>query len=206
MVLMLHGLGGDEDVMWIFGNTIPPQATVLSPRAPIRLTPGTPLAEYMSGGYSWLRPSPLPQPDRATFATAVDLLRRFMSAAIEVYNVDRANVYLLGFSQGAALSYALSLAEPDTIAGAIALAGFLPEGEGQPTPPDIPLHGTPRRGYLILHGLDDDQVKIRWARKARDTLRALGAPVEYHEYSLDHKVSSQGMRTMQEWLKRNTNL
>jgi phospholipase/carboxylesterase len=233
LIVMLHGLGGDEDAMWIFERALPESATLISPRAPIKIIPGLPYAEAVESGYSWLRPAPLPQPDRSTFATAIEVLQRFIEVAIETYEVDRRRVILIGFSQGAAMSYALSLTLPDQIAGTIALAGFMPEDEsgqvlqaaetqarpfpaqcaggpghvslatGERVAHQVPgVHHYPKCGYLILHGLEDETVSIGWARKARTALESMGAAVEYHEYPAGHKVSPQGLRDIEEWLKR----
>lgn len=50
LIIMLHGLGGDENVMWIFERALPKHATVIAPRAPIWIEPNTPYAEEASGG------------------------------------------------------------------------------------------------------------------------------------------------------------
>jgi len=205
LIVMLHGLGGDEDVMWIFERALPVAATVISPRAPIKIVPGVPYVEAVENGYSWLRPAPLPQVDRSTFATAIELLQRFIEVAIETYEADRRRVILIGFSQGAAMSYALSLTLPDQIAGAIALAGFIPEDESGQVLRTVGTQARPQfpnGGYLILHGLEDKTVSIGWARKARTTLESMSAAVEYHEYPVGHKISPQGLRDIEAWLKR----
>jgi len=203
LVVMLHGLGGDENVMWTFGRSLPDRFTVISPRAPIKIEPGTPYAEYTEGGYSWLRPAPPLDPDRSTFAYSLELLKKFIEAAIGVYEVDRHNVIVMGFSQGAAMSYALSLIEPELIAGVIALAGFMPELK-RPEWNAMQPKGvrTPRHGYLIIHGTDDQIVPILYAHQARDFLRSHGASVEYHAYPIGHKVSPQGLKDITHWLNR----
>ena len=205
LIGLLHGLGGDEDVMWIFERALPEAATLISPRAPIKIVPGVPYAEAVESGYSWLRPAPLPQIDQPTFATALDVLQRFIDVAIETYAADRRRVILIGFSQGATMSYALSLSRPDRIAGVIALDGFMPEddnGRLLPAAETPALRHMPPGGYLILHGLEDERVAIGWARKARTMLESMGAAVEYHEYPVGHKVSPQGLKDMAAWLKR----
>jgi phospholipase/carboxylesterase len=203
LVILLHGLGGDESVMWIFGRTIPYRATVISPRAPIEIEPNTPYAEDVDGGYTWFKPSPLTQPDRSTFAASIDQLRRLVAAAIEAYQADHSQVYLMGFSQGTAMGYALSLAMPDQIAGVIALAGFMPKGAEIPRWSDPEKRGVPKNGYLILHGLRDERVPIEYARQARSALQALGAKIEYHEYPIGHKISPPGLRDIAAWLREN---
>lgn len=189
LLIMLHGLGGDEHAMSLLARSIPAAFTVISPRAPIAIEPGL-FPGCTDRGYSWVRSAATL--DRAVFAPAIDQLRRFIAA------FDRTQVFLMGFSQGAALSYALSLAEPQLIAGVIALAGFLPD--------DAPLEQSapfPRRGYLIIHGIDDQIVPIHHAHHARDVLLSLGAPVEYHAYPIGHKVAPQGLKDITRWLQTN---
>jgi phospholipase/carboxylesterase len=204
LIVMIHGLGGDEKVMWIFERALPKQATVLAPRAPLWIEPNTPYAEEASGGYSWFRPAPLPRPDRSTLASAIEALQKFIEAAITKYKSDPAQVYLIGFSQGAAVCYALTHSLPDRIAGVIALAGFRPVGTEQPEMIVDKKSGHPKHGYLILHGLEDERVPIEYARQAARDLRSIGAAIEIHEYPIGHKVSPQGMKDIEEWLKRLT--
>jgi phospholipase/carboxylesterase len=215
LLIMLHGLGGDENAMWIFGRAIPDRFTVISPRAPIEIEPGTPYADDVEGGYSWLRPAPSPEPDRSTFAHSLKLLKTLIEEAINVYDLDRSNVIVMGFSQGAAMSYGLSLMAPELIAGVIALSGFIPE-EQRPAQARRSAHAlsnavrrgrarrdaSPRHGYLIIHGVDDQRVPILYAHQARDYLHSIGAAVEYHAYPIGHKVSPQGMKDIARWLHR----
>jgi phospholipase/carboxylesterase len=191
-LIMLHGLGGDEHSMSFFIRSIPAAFTVISPRAPIAIQPGM-FPGYADRGYSWVRSAP--PPDRVSFAPAIDLLRRFITA------FDHSPVFLMGFSQGAALSYALSLAEPNLIAGVIALAGFLPDEAKHPERNAVQSKdASPEHGYLIIHSLDDQIVPIHRAHQARDFLQALGAPVEYHAYPGGHKVAAHGVKDITRWL------
>lgn len=194
LLIMLHGLGGDEHAMSLFARSIPAAFTVISPRAPIAIEPGM-FPGYVDRGYSWVRS--VPAPDRASFAPAIDQLRPFIRA------FNRAPVFLMGFSQGAALSYALSLAEPELIAGVIALAGFLPmetHSERSRFAAESK-NAFPQHGYLIIHSLDDQIVPLHRAHQARDVLTALGAPVEYHAYPGGHKIAAQGLRDITRWLE-----
>ncbi len=209
LLLLLHGLGGDEHAMSLFSRSIPAAFTLISPRAPIAIEPGM-FPGYTDRGYSWVRPAT--PPDRVSFTPAIDQLHRFIAA------LDRSPVYLMGFSQGAALSYAFSLAEPSMVAGVIALAGFLPEEAMHPSTARRAhserntvesknarrfaqdTRSFPQHGYLIIHGTDDQIVPIHRAHQARDFLRSIGAPVEYHAYSIGHKVASQGLKDITRWL------
>jgi phospholipase/carboxylesterase len=198
LVVMVHGLGGDERVMWIFEPAIPRIFTVLSPRAPIQIDAGMRFPEVVERGYSWLPPDIHLDPPPTSIRLAADRLRHFIAAAAQKYEVDRGYIYLMGFSQGAALSYVLSLIAPEDIAGVIALAGFLPSTPSLPHPTEPARY--PRDGYLIVHGTDDQTVPLLRAHQARDRLRALGAPVEYHAYPIGHKVAPPGMKDIAKWL------
>lgn len=201
LLLMLHGLGGDENVMSIFERSAPATFTVISPRAPIAIEPGL-FPKYVDRGYSWLRSAT--STDRPSLDNTIDHLRRFILTALTEYDLDRAQVFLMGFSQGAAISYALSLAEPQLIAGVIALAGFLPNsGHSERLYSAAQSKDAyPRHGYLIIHGTDDQVVPLLRAHQARDFLRSLGAPVQYHAYPVGHKVTPQGLRDIRTWLQK----
>lgn len=187
LVVMLHGLSGDENAMWIFDHALPRAATVIAPRA-----------MYASdfGGASWARSVGRDDLDDVDFQAALEVLPRLLAEVIALYPIDPQRVIMMGFSQGAALSYAYSLAHPTALRGVIALAGFLP-----PNTPASP-STTSQPAYLILHGTHDEAVPIDRAREARSVLESRGADVEYHEQRVGHKVSAQGMREIAQWIKQ----
>ena len=189
LIVMLHGLSGDENVMWIFEHALPRSATVIAPRA---------LYASELGGYSWVRSVVRDDLDGADFHEAIDNLSRLVNEVIPLYQVDPQRVILMGFSQGAALSYALSLAQPDRLRGVIALAGFLPQHSS--TPLRSAQSALPY--YLIIHGTHDEAVPIDRARAARSVLEGYGAAVECHEHHVGHKVSAQGMQEMARWIDK----
>jgi phospholipase/carboxylesterase len=187
---MLHGLSGDENVMWIFDHALPRSATLIAPRAP-----------YASklGGYSWARSAVRDDLDETELQEAINYVRHLVNEAIALYEVDPQRVLVMGFSQGAALSYAFSLAHPELLRGVIALAGFLPR------PSTAPLRSPAWDAlpyYLIIHGTHDEAVPIDRAREARSVLESRSAAVEYHEHRVGHKISAQGMKEIARWIKQ----
>ncbi len=185
LILLLHGLSGDENVMWIFERVLPRQATVVAPRA---LYP----SEF--GGYSWTRSAVRGELDAVDFREALALLPRFTAELFARFAIDPQPVIALGFSQGAALSYAYSLAQPAALRGVAALAGFLSVSfDTLAAAANLPR-------YLIIHGTHDEAVPIARAREARTQLQARGANVDYHEHHVGHKVSAQGMKEIERWI------
>jgi phospholipase/carboxylesterase len=55
------------------------------------------------------------------------LIAGFIDELILNYSIDAKAVSLLGFSQGAILSYAIALSHPEKISKVIALSGYLNE-------------------------------------------------------------------------------
>jgi phospholipase/carboxylesterase len=102
-VVMLHGYLGNEDVMWIFGKAVPPPWLKLAPRGLERLA---------ADSYSWSRIPQSGWPEMADFAAAVGALTRFIDALPELYQADPEQIYLMGFSQGAALAWRPLLINP----------------------------------------------------------------------------------------------
>jgi phospholipase/carboxylesterase len=133
------------------------------------------------------------------FQEAIDHLQHFSGEASALYQVDPRRVIVIGFSQGAALSYAFSLAHPGMLCGVIALAGFLPQhNRHSERSAAESKKAIPR--YLIIHGAHDEVVPIERAREARLVLEGRGASVEYHEHRVGHKVSAQSMQEIKHWI------
>jgi phospholipase/carboxylesterase len=192
LIVMLHGLSGDENAMWIFDHALPRSATVIAPRA---------LYASELGGTSWARSVARDDLDHADFQEAVEALSRLVSEAIALYEIDPQRVIFMGFSQGAALSYAFSLENPDVLRGVIALAGFLPHSHPERSRVAAQSKDVFPR-YLIIHGTHDEAVPIERAREARSVLEARGAIVEYHEHHAGHKISALGMKEIARWIKQ----
>ncbi len=190
-IVMVHGWLGNENVMWAFERALPPNALVVSVRAP-----------FESGeGYGWFLPSASGRGDAgeeesARFEESLSALREFVRRFPGEYPVDPNRIALMGFSQGAAMSYALLLSNPELIAGVAALAGFLPDPARQWAAPNR-LVG---KRVFIAHGLDDATMPVEAATRARGTMEFCGAEVTYHESKIGHKLSAAGMRALSGWL------
>src|SRR3972149_9644578 len=83
--ILLHGYGGDEKVMWIFSDALPPAWRVIAFR-------GITTAE--DGGYRWHVGRRWPPPDARAFGPAVEALRQAIPQG--------RRVLWIGFRQGAA--------------------------------------------------------------------------------------------------------
>jgi phospholipase/carboxylesterase len=183
-VVLVHGWQGDEKVMGIFERTVPGGAIIVSPRAPL---------EVATDSFGWYRQ----EEGQAAFEAGVEALQSFVRQLPEAYPVDPQRVLVMGFSQGASMSYALLLKAPELMLGVAGLAGFLPDPARQWLAPGR-LAG---KQVFSAHGTDDETVPVPYARAARIDLERAGAEVSYHEYEgVGHKLNAQGLRDLTEWL------
>jgi phospholipase/carboxylesterase len=125
-------------------------------------------------------------------------LREFISQLPEMYPVDPTRLYLMGFSQGAATCYSFALSDPQSVAGVIALAGFLPNPAREWIVPNCLAH----KPIFISHGIQDNDVPLAHAQEAREALTITGATITYREYETGHKLNTHGMRELKAWLSR----
>jgi phospholipase/carboxylesterase len=184
---MVHGWKGDETVMWIFKQAIPPGAAVISPRAPLAAS---------ERGYGWFeRDGAELQPEPGSLWAGLDTLHRFLTNLPERYPVDPKRLVLIGFSQGAAMCNTLAITRPGLVKGVASLAGLIPGEVAEKAETD--LTGLP---VFIAHGTRDETVPLAAARQARDLYSRLGAQVTYGEYPAGHKMTVQAIRDLKHWL------
>ena len=109
------------------------------------------------------------------------------------HGLDRGNLILLGFSQGAALAFAAAGDPRVRPAAVVAASGFLPTGTIQG------LGGLP---VYWGHGTRDDRVLITRARRDARRLRQAGADVTLCETDVGHKLGVECLRGLKIWLRQ----
>jgi phospholipase/carboxylesterase len=181
--LLLHGWTGDEEAMWIFTPRLPTNALILAPRGLFIAGPG---------GYSWYGELARPWPRLEDFYEAVDKLTTILNIAIFPQgNFDE--LHVIGFSQGAAATYAFTLLNPERVASAAGLAGFMPDGAASLASGER-LKGMP---VFVTHGTKDVLVPVERGREAARILTQAGAVVTYCEDDVGHKLSANCFRGLE---------
>jgi phospholipase/carboxylesterase len=113
--------------------------------------------------------------------------------------IPAGRVVLAGFSQGCAIALLTGLRHRERLAGIAALSGYLPLAPGTAAERTPANAGTP---VFMAHGQHDEVVGIQRGRGSRDTLLALGQPVEWHEYPMAHSVCMEEIADWNRWLVR----
>lgn len=187
LIVLLHGRGDRPRVPGLPLSNLPTPVRVWMPRAPDRLGDGfTWLATYTRSGQERLLA-------RSVSATAAHL-----AAAIEAFVRERQTLgkpIVVGFSQGAILTYALTTRYPHLFAAGFPVAGFLPVGvEPAASGPFPVLHA--------LHGDADPTVPIEHDRRSVELLRSKGHAISFSTaHGVGHTVSGAMELTVRRWIR-----
>jgi phospholipase/carboxylesterase len=163
-----------------------PSLVVVSARAPFRLGPG----------YAWYDMAQVGNPDQDTFDTGLDELRQFVEDLPPAYDIDPQRLYLMGFSQGAIMSAALALVEPESVRGVIMHSGYVPAYSVDGIVPG----GIEGKGFFVAHGLYDEVIPVIYGRESEAYLSRQGARLTYNEYPIGHSISEESLYDLSEWL------
>ncbi len=190
LLVLVHGLTGDENSMWVFTRGLSADYWIIAPRAPYT-------AE--AGGYSW-RPPQFENLDKFSFemlGQAAEGLIRLIDAYSASVRVDAKQFDLMGFSQGAAMINVVAMLYPQRVHKMCVLAGFVPSGL-EKIIAKRPLEGKP---VFVAHGTQDDKVHIDHARASIKLLEQAGARITYCEDEVGHKLSVTCLRALETFLQ-----
>jgi len=190
-LIMLHGIGSNEYDLFSMAPALDHRFLIVSARAPITM---------MQGMYAWFNIEFAPQriiPDLAQAEESRRLLLRFIDELVEAYNVDPECVYLMGFSQGAMMSLAVALTQPEKVTGVVAMSGRLP---AQVIPKMASPEALSKLSLIVTHGIYDPVLPIENGRACRDELEKLPVDLTYREYPMEHQVIEETLRDVSRWL------
>lgn len=192
LLVLIHGYGSNEEDLFGFAGQLPDEYLILSVRAPYSM-PGYGFAWYAINFDAGMNKFT----DDVQAAQSRDLIAKFIDEAVQAYPVDKDKVTLIGFSQGAILSYSVALKYPEKVSSVAALSGYL---YTPIIPEDISVAKLSGLKFFISHGIVDQVIPVDWARKAPEFLNTLGITNEYHEYPVGHGVAPQNFYDLLKWL------
>jgi phospholipase/carboxylesterase len=198
-IVWLHGLGADGND---FAPIVPellrpgwPALRFVFPHAPVR--PVT-----INGGMrmrAWYDIRDMELNTRADEAGVRESMAHVdaLVARENERGVPPERIVLAGFSQGGAIALAAALRRESALAGVLALSTYLPLGarnaaEATAAGKRIPV--------FMAHGTQDPVVKYPWGEASRDALLALGVPVQWRTYPMQHAVCAEEIRDIGDWL------
>lgn len=193
LVILLHGYGSNEQDLLGIKDQLPDHYTYLSVRAPQVLE---------EGSYQWFHKKGDGPYDGASdeLASSAQVLEAFVVKAAAKYQTPPDKVFLLGFSQGAIMSYEFGLRHPQAVRGIAALSGKLLPVLRSQLKPDPTLQ---QLAIFIGHGAEDQRLPYTDGSEANSFLLGLGLEPEFHAYpGLGHSISDSEIQDLKRWLQR----
>lgn len=193
LLLLIHGYGSNEQDLFSFTNDIPDEFHVVSVQG---------IHTLSFGMYAWYEIDFVNMQKFNNVPQAIESrnkLVEFIETITSQENLDKENVTVFGFSQGAILSYSIALNFPEKVKNIACLSGY-PEvdfiGEINPEKDFSKLN------FFISHGIEDMVIPIEWAQKAKPFLDELSINNEYYEYRSGHGLVPQNYFDLMKWLEK----
>ncbi|MCW7491595.1 esterase [Leptospira sp. 2 VSF19] len=192
LLLLLHGVGSNEEDLFSLSNFLPDSFLVVSLRGPLKLGPGS------FGWYEVLFTTGQPKINLEQEAESRKLLLQFLEYLKINYQFDESNVWIGGFSQGAIMSYSIGLLHPEKVKGIIALSGrLLEENKIQVKVSEKILD----KKIFISHGTNDRVLSVEYARSVKGYLESIGLHPHYQEYEEGHSINREMLKDLIQWLE-----
>ena len=191
VVILLHGLGGNEKEIFALASRIPAGYHVFSLRGPVALS---------KGGFAWFNIRfPLEKHisyDYLEIRNRRKEILRFISFVGKNYRADTTRIILAGYSQGGIMAIDAAAKWSRKIWGAVSIhGGMLPETrETNRAAKMSGLH------VFIGHGILDNVRDIRLSVRGREFLTSRGAKVTLKRYQAGHEISVEQLNDVESWL------
>ncbi|AVQ00152.1 carboxylesterase [Ahniella affigens] len=199
-VIWLHGLGADghdfEPIVPELVRPTWPGLRFIFPHAPVRpvtINGGV----RMRAWYDILGMEIAQRQDEAGVRQSIEQVQALLERET-TRGIPPARQFLAGFSQGGAITLALTVRRNETLAGAIALSTYLPIAGSLPAELGSAARGIP---VFMGHGAMDPVVPQGLGLMSRGTLTQLGFPLTWHSYPMPHSVCAEEIRHIADWME-----
>lgn len=193
LLVLMHGVGSNEQDLFGLAPYVPPQFHVLSLRAPFAMG---------MGAYAWFqftvdadgtRHINVPQEQQARI-----LVQQTVEAAASQLGIPPERIVLAGFSQGGIMALSQLLTQPQTLRGVLVWhSRLLPEIASL----HAPAAAFAGKSAWVSHGSYDNVIPLTSAHAVRDRLAALPLQLSYHEYPGAHEIRPEELRASMQWLQ-----
>ncbi|TLU87773.1 MAG: phospholipase [Chlorobium sp.] len=190
IMMLLHGYGSNEKDLIQLAPMLHGGLRYISVRAPHTLDLGM---------FGWFPLSFTPTGIAVDYVAAEEARLQFISFIHDIlaeYKPAGNKVFLMGFSQGAVMSYMTAFSEPELLHGVIACSGQLPDMR----PKDD--NSIKKLPFLVLHGIYDDILQIAKGRAANEWLEERVNDLTYSEYPIAHQIADKGIELIHSWLEK----
>ena len=189
LIILIHGYGSNERDLFSLIDYFPNDAFVVSLRAPLKLFNDSYAWYdiYLNGNKKFY--------DHKAAAHVRDELYQFIDYLSKNQNIDAENITLIGFSQGAILSHAISFSYPEKIKNIMALSGIVDEKIMKKT------SLIPKTNIYISHGTNDNLIDYERSKESLNFYKGNDIGFKFESFEQGHGINQQNLESMMKWLK-----
>jgi phospholipase/carboxylesterase len=189
LLVLLHGVGGNETNLLNLADGIDPDTLVVLGRGPLSL--GGPQFAWFRVSFTANGPQISPEEAERSRTLLIALLKQQQGIAPE-------QTVIAGFSQGGIMSASVGLSSPESVRGFGLLSGrILPELE--------PVIASNDRlsalNVFLSHGEQDNTLPVHWAHRSDALLTQRGVQHSLQLYAMDHGISAAMQADFVKWLE-----
>ncbi len=195
IIVLLHGRASFAKTIFSIEGLLDARAHIFALQAPFPSS---------LGGFEWFIPKKNEQGTEADealmskrleeMAKSEELSTTTIKELMARRGLDPELLFLIGFSQGAAMTYLLSLRGKMKMRGAVPMSGFLPDEVR--AWPEI----STTTEFVVAHGDHDEVLPQSSSISAHEFLLSKGIKSEYKVYKGRHKMSMDIVRYVNAWI------
>lgn len=200
LLIAFHGYGGDKESMMRVAKKVgPDDLLIASLQGPFQfvypfgdngfpLPPGGPLKVGFGWATRWK--------DKESIQLHHQMVLRLIQEIGNAHSLDTSKIFLLAFSQPAALNYRFVFSHAHLIRGVIAVCGGVP-GDWATAP-----YKPSDTDVLHIATDEDPFYPLKRSREFENLLKQRAAQVGFCVYKGGHKIPSPAIPHMRQWLKQ----
>jgi len=189
---MAHGYGSNENDLFSFSRNLPDKLTIVSIRGDINI---------QNIGYAWydinIDFNGNKTYDIEKAIESRDKVADCIEKCTEIYNTDKNNVTLLGFSQGSILVNAVALTYPEKVKNVIAFSGVV-----DPNIINLSSKSLKNLSFYISHGTLDEVLPYNLSKESLKFLEKNNLNFVFEDFPVGHGVSPENFKSMLSWLTK----
>ena len=191
-LILLHGYGSNKEDLFSFEHLLPKEYTVIALEAPLTLMPGS---------FAWyelrLSESMEKWTDVDQAKASIQRIRKQLRYLIETYDLEPSKISLIGFSQGAILSWCLGLDYPEEFQKIIALSGYIHSDLLQQ-----PIANYKNIRAFASHGTKDPVLPVELPKSTVPELQKNNPLVTFKTYESEHTINQANFIDMLDWINQ----
>ena len=192
LLIMAHGYGSNENDLFSFSRDLPDKLTIVSIRGDVNI---------QNIGYAWydinIDFNGNKTYDIEKAIESRDKVADCIEKCTEIYNTDKNNVTLLGFSQGSILVNAVALTYPEKVKNVIAFSGVV-----DPNIINLSSKSLKNLSFYISHGTLDEVLPYNLSKESLKFLEKNNLNFVFEDFPVGHGVSPENFKSMLSWLTK----